>query len=255
MLLPAKLCLVTQHAIRFQAFPADLLVHNYFTFDNASNWLDLDAFMAWLSASYQSAMKPVNPITLCSSLPLPAPSASGSTQRSQTGPLPSSRRGPALSSSIPIEISDDSDTDRKPLRKRKRKTSSVKLELGDQDIVDLASEDSSGSNCKTISTKSWSRRSVNGKQKAKYRRQSSDRTSDVEVGRIRITRQLTSMPSCWTVPRPGAEIVYLLDLSDDAREWKDAKGEFLSMAAIIKSQVRNAVFNFKFSTDSKLIVK
>lgn len=58
---------------------------------------------------------------------------------------------------------------------------------------------------------------------------------------IRITRQLvvsnlitlTEVPSTWTI-YDGA---YILDLSNDPREWNDSLGNPLSMAAIIKSQV------------------
>jgi hypothetical protein len=66
-----------------------------------------------------------------------------------------------------------------------------------------------------------------------------------KVEGIRITRQLvckniitlTEIPSCWSVPRPEENTAYLLDLTMDKREWKDADGELMSMASIIKSQV------------------
>ena len=61
---------------------------------------------------------------------------------------------------------------------------------------------------------------------------------------LQITQQLTlcqiisitTIPSCWTVPLEE-RIGYLLDLSDDGRQWNDSEGKPMSMAAIIKSQV------------------
>jgi len=63
---------------------------------------------------------------------------------------------------------------------------------------------------------------------------------------VQITRQfsckkiitLTKIPTCWSVPYDYEEVVYLLDLSQDMREWKDKNGDLMSMAAIIKSVVR-----------------
>ena len=152
--------------------------------------------------------------------------------------------------SILIEISDSSDAEWQPIQKRKRKcplarSSSIKAEPADQhilDLVGLTSEDSSDSDYEIVSTKSH--HGADGRRKAKSQKLLSGHPSDSE-GRIWITRQLTcrklvtltSIPSCWTVPQPGEEVVYLLDLSDDAQEWNDANGDLLSMAGIIKSQV------------------
>jgi hypothetical protein len=63
--------------------------------------------------------------------------------------------------------------------------------------------------------------------------------------KIELTRQLKcdevveldQIPTCWTVSQPDYTIAYLLDLTTDAREWRDSKGELMSMATIIKSQV------------------
>lgn len=49
---------------------------------------------------------------------------------------------------------------------------------------------------------------------------------------------LTSILSCWTVPQLEEDIAYLLDLLDNPRDWIDSKGNLLSMAAIIKGEVR-----------------
>ena len=65
-------------------------------------------------------------------------------------------------------------------------------------------------------------------------------------GKFKITRQcqvdklvtLTKLPEyCWSIPRSGETVAYLLDLSDDKREWKHEDGSEMSMASIIKSQV------------------
>lgn len=51
---------------------------------------------------------------------------------------------------------------------------------------------------------------------------------------VKEVRTITEIPSTWTV-FDGA---WILDLTDDNRDWKDSKsGILLSMAAIIKSQV------------------
>ena len=68
---------------------------------------------------------------------------------------------------------------------------------------------------------------------------------------VRITRELTvkelrvlkEIPTTWTV-FDGA---WLLDIRKDKREWKDRSGKNLSMAAIIKSQVR-FIWNLKLYT-------
>ena len=72
-----------------------------------------------------------------------------------------------------------------------------------------------------------------------------------EPGKVELTRQLkcdelvviTEIPTCWTVSHPDHSVAYLLDLSSDKREWKDSKDELMSMAAIIKSQVRPSIFH------------
>ena len=232
--------------VHIQAFPAKLQVLNYYTYENASTWLDVDAFMVWLSASLQSAMKTV---ASNSSLSLSTPPSSRSMRKSLTWLGASScRNAPAQTISVPIEISDDSDTDQKPSRKRNRTRTFIKSEPS---VINLASSDpDSDSDPVQVVAKSQSHFKLlqaAGKQKAKHRKKSSDCSSDEEdSARIRITRQLTcrklvtltTIPSCWTVPKPGEEVVYLLDLSNDTREWKGANGEFLSMAVIIKSQVQ-----------------
>jgi hypothetical protein len=61
---------------------------------------------------------------------------------------------------------------------------------------------------------------------------------------LQITQQLTlrqlilitTIPSCWMVPWEE-QIGYLLDLSDNDRQWNNSEGKPMSMAAIIKSQV------------------
>lgn len=53
-------------------------------------------------------------------------------------------------------------------------------------------------------------------------------------------RRLTEVPSCWTVPVEGRDAAYHLDLSgDDPEHWTKDDGEHMSMAAIIKHEVRH----------------
>jgi hypothetical protein len=215
-------------------------------FENASSWLNVDMFMGWLSVSFQSAKKPANPISLQSNQLLSMQCESHSMLQPRKNQTVTSPSCPKPHLSIPIEISDSSDAERQPMQKRKRpRSSSIKAESADQhilDLVGLTSEDFSDSDYKIVST--GLHHSADGRRKAKSRKLPSGHASDSE-GRIRITHQLTcrklvtltSIPSCWTVPQPGEEVVYLLDLSDDVREWKDASGDLLSMAGIIKSQV------------------
>lgn len=64
---------------------------------------------------------------------------------------------------------------------------------------------------------------------------------------IPITRQrkvdelitLMSIPHCWSVSHPEHTVTYLLNLTDDSHEWWNENGELLSMAAIIKSQMKS----------------
>lgn len=81
-------------------------------------------------------------------------------------------------------------------------------------------------------------------------------------GRIRISRQLscdelitiTKLPTCWAVPETGHCVAYLLDLTDDKREWRDAQGELLSMAGIIKSQVCEVLVPYVIDESQDLIM-
>ena len=74
--------------------------------------------------------------------------------------------------------------------------------------------------------------------KKRQKHTGNSKSSKERDGKIQITRQLrcdtlktlTTIPACWTVPQPDEDVAYLLDLSDDTREWKDSSGELLSMA-------------------------
>ncbi len=76
---------------------------------------------------------------------------------------------------------------------------------------------------------------------------SDDSDSDTALPDIRITSRkkvkklvrLTEPPKCWTVPKPGESLAYLLDLSNHPLVWVTNRGEPMSMARIIKAEVSN----------------
>ena len=49
---------------------------------------------------------------------------------------------------------------------------------------------------------------------------------------------LQSAPRCWTVPQGPERVAYLLDLSGSTVQWRKGDGAQMSMAAIIKAEVR-----------------
>jgi hypothetical protein len=129
------------------------------------------------------------------------------------------------SSSPPFEISDSDDSateDIKPIifqpnisRKRARHSASA---ITSGEIIDISSDSDHGTQVPAKkSKKDW----------------------------VAITRQLkvqqlveyVHVPTCWPVPKPGCNIAYLLNLTDDSRSWTDSSGGLMSMAAIIKSEV------------------
>jgi hypothetical protein len=70
------------------------------------------------------------------------------------------------------------------------------------------------------------------------------------IAGIQVTRQLTvdevitltELPEYWTVSRPDHRVAYILDLTNDPREWslRDKDGNLKSIASIIKSQDQDA---------------
>lgn len=113
-----------------------------------------------------------------------------------------------------------------PKKKRKRSSSP------NSDVEIIAS---------TMKTLVRLKKKKKNKKAVKTAASGSESDSDAPKSVIRITRQLvvpalvtlTEIPSTWKIYN-GA---YILDLSNDPREWNDSLGNPLSMAAIIKSQV------------------
>ena len=257
-----------------QACPTEYQALGYYSVENAEKWLDLDAFMAWLSRSFQSPLKEKlgNSLTVGSaSTPVAsrveASIASKNPNRSQAGASSSlfastPRNSRPRHSSPPIEISDSSEyesTPSKPQKKRKRRKSPplrIKLEDSDNLEVEVVQvkptkaarrrPENSDSDCEVEVVE---RKQRNAKESASAHPQAKKRqkrTTD-DDNRVQITRQfsckkiitLTRIPTCWSVPYDFEEVVYLLDLTQDTREWKDKNGDLMSMAAIIKSVVHD----------------
>ncbi|EDR04794.1 uncharacterized protein LACBIDRAFT_330283 [Laccaria bicolor S238N-H82] len=125
-----------------EAFPTEYQALGYYSVKNAEKWLDLDAFMAWLSHSFQSPMKekftkststPVASHARTSGTPVASSEDSIMSKKLFTHPTPSSlfrstpRAPQSQHSSSPIEIYDSSDYDSTPSKeqkKRKRRKSS-----------------------------------------------------------------------------------------------------------------------------------
>lgn len=219
-----------------------MIALGYHTTDNASNWLNVDRFMAFLSDSYQqqASNSTSNPVT-------PAPLAKKPHPRRAY--VASSSSLPPTSSPV-IELSDSSDTPPPrvlaPALKRKR-SSKVKSEpISDRATIILLSSGSEDEDSDVApQQKSKQKKKVKPKAKKAKRAKNDGDDDDDDSKLIQITRQLfvktittlTTIPSCWTVPHPEAREAYLLDLSDDPREWKDSKGNLQSMAVIIELEV------------------
>jgi hypothetical protein len=193
----------------------------YYSSENSHLWGLMSQFREWLTHKLQTstASTPqwLSPTTSSPPLPLLADGHGSSPA------LHSTARCIEQRSSSPISLGSDDTSPiypfivSKTFPKRKRE-SMVKMELpASDDVIEITDDDST---CPK-------------KVKA--------------VPSIKITRQLrvseiirlTEIPSCWTVPALGSDIAYELDLTGDKREWKDKNGELMSMASIIKSQVRN----------------
>ena len=121
-----------------QAGPAEYHALGYYSIENAEKWLDLDAFMAWLSHSFRPQLKE----KLCNSLTVSSTSTPvASCVKASIMSKNLNRSQPGASSSLfsltpwnshprysspPIKISDSSEyesTPSKPQKKRKRRNS------------------------------------------------------------------------------------------------------------------------------------
>jgi hypothetical protein len=186
--------------------PAALVEHlpnDYFDPQSAYLWLDVKVFTEWLTLHYQWSL----PNTLWKPV----------TTISQTPPNDKRKRSP------PIEVIDISDNESEPNPISKLAVPAKKRVrvVKDEDKEPVLIESSGPV--------------ANGKP-------------DGAV--IRITRQLvcqelvtlTTIPSCWSVPRPNKSVAYFLNLTADEREWKDSDGNLMSMAVIIKSPVSSFWF-------------
>ncbi|KAJ7923825.1 hypothetical protein B0H13DRAFT_2316176 [Mycena leptocephala] len=184
-----------------QTFPPELVSLGYHTVENAATWLDIDQFMRWLSRTIQSA---------ASSSPSPSISRTPSAPRPVPLSTPISRSLNSLHASLSlhqnlVDIPDSDGDDLPPaplLKDRKRKHSTYKV----NDVISVSSDSEAG-----------------------------ERSKSKKKGKKHLPKP------CWTVPRPEEDYAYLLDLSDDPREWVDKKKkEPLSMIAIIKLQDQDA---------------
>ncbi|KAJ6513998.1 hypothetical protein DFH09DRAFT_1374151 [Mycena vulgaris] len=195
-----------------QTFPPPLVALGYYTVENAVNWLDFDKFMRWLSHAIQTT-------AASASINTNAFPGSPSILSHPTSSSPSTVHSPPRSNAVDTT---DSPPPAPLLRHQKRKRQP-------EDVICITSDSESDSHIQSTSTK----------KRAKHNKRSK---SD---GRVVISKQLscseirtiTKIPSCWTVPHPeDGDFAYLLDISEDQREWLDKKNEPLSMIAIIKSE-------------------
>lgn len=80
-------------------------------------------------------------------------------------------------------------------------------------------------------------------------------THQTGTGSVRITRQrkvsklitLTYPPQCWSIPHPGENYGYLLDLSQSTQSWT-RNGHRMTMAAIIKAEVCHCLYSMNSPT-------
>ncbi|KAJ7661187.1 hypothetical protein B0H17DRAFT_1144710 [Mycena rosella] len=184
--------------------------------------------MRWLSHTIQSTVgsSPSASISRTPSAPRPVPSStpirSASAHSSPIPSIPRPLNSLHTSSSLRQDVLDipDSDADDPPpaplLKRQKRKRSTSKVD----DAISVSSD--SDSRARIESKKK-------GKKCAKHSK---------SEGQVIIFKQLscselgplTDLPKpCWTVPRPEEDYAYLLDMSDDPREWVDKKKELLSL--------------------------
>lgn len=79
----------------------------------------------------------------------------------------------------------------------------------------------------------------------KKRPEDAEKISITKQTSVRELITVTDVPSCWDIPRDYKEVAYLLDLrgctEEQWKQWVAADGTSLSMAAIIKNEVRRTV--------------
>ncbi|KAJ6466503.1 hypothetical protein DFH09DRAFT_1381711 [Mycena vulgaris] len=239
-----------------EIFEPDFVALGYYTEENAETWLDIDKFMRWISrnapksattppstpaihnlassrrehiepSSSQSALPPSSPLPSTSSpIPRTSPPLRARESVSFATHASSSRKSPP--NTIPIS---DSDEDMPvsvtlPAARKRKRTSGT-------EAVDTAASDS---DCVVLPTKK-------GNGKARKKRNTGVKATHEVTKQFRVSEiiDVEEPQACWAVPDPdnGENFVYRLDMTDDVRDWVDDKGGLLSMAAIIKSEVRS----------------
>ncbi|KAK7019126.1 hypothetical protein R3P38DRAFT_2715272 [Favolaschia claudopus] len=239
-----------------ETFPPPLVAIGYYSAENAPNWLDIDKFMGWLSRSFQSSHPSLPSTPMHHTVPRP------SQQHSQRSPLPAtypSSSPSVLPSSSPMPPTSSSAAQFRPLpsipgRSEHRNAATLSdFEPEEPPPVPLlrsvvttsqlkrqrsaAISISSDSNSDSETPPTTRKRS---KKKSKHRREEPQAIVISKQFSVPELRTVTEPQSCWSIPRPGEDFAYLLDMREDEREWVNKKKEPLSMIAIIKAEDQDA---------------
>jgi hypothetical protein len=231
---------MTEHTMK--TFPEEVVNFNpqYFAPANASQWMNIDRFMHWMTNEYQGlpqSSRSAMPMFSSSPVPpLPKSARFTSTRRLQT---PSS---PISVSSVGISAATSVTTKHKRPGDVKRESSPVNLSV--DEAIDLTADSDNERVMKKLkggmkSVGSIPRKSARapkpiGNEKGKADREQIELTRQPKCNKV---VELTEIPTCWTVLHPDYMTAYLLNLTADSREWRDSKGELMLMTTIIKSQV------------------
>ncbi|KAF9552496.1 hypothetical protein CPC08DRAFT_728578 [Agrocybe pediades] len=234
-----------------EKFGAEMLELNYYSQENAHEWIDIKQFM-----NYVAKNRPVDPTKQSPSALIEAKRVVHASLSSDSHPITpvAHSGGSGIRQRMPTSITPSLPPTKPPAPRVKIEPIKLEPDLT-QDFIEVSSDDSiPAKSTKTTKSKKrkMRRRSSSGGSdsdtveivreiKTKKRKRKKNRTTKgADDERVIITshtkvnelKTITQLPSTWTI-YDGA---YLLDLTDDPREWIDGKGDLMSMAAIIKSQ-------------------
>ncbi|KAJ6464091.1 hypothetical protein C8R45DRAFT_840549, partial [Mycena sanguinolenta] len=216
----------------------------YYTVDNAVNWLDIDKFMGWLSRSIQNATVSVPSTPMPAAMPVPpAPFNSSPPNASSmySSPIHASSATHSGPRSTPVDHRQASRL--ASLTPRTSRDASMEILESESDgIFPATLSYNKRQRSISISSDSDSDSATKTKRKKKKsKRRSEDSVAISKQLSVPELRNLTEPQSCYAVPRPEeGDYAYLLDMTQDDREWNDKQSQPLSMITIIKSEDQDA---------------